>query len=89
MKIYHVRVGDRQTTVSMSDTMAELLALHLGTKPGTPEAAKAVRKWLQKKLDEYRDPGRIRISGWLQDRVLEELVYKELSDKYTDWMLDE
>lgn len=88
-KRFHVTLGDRRTTVSVDKTLSTLLALHLGTIPDSPEAHGAVRAWLQARLDEESDPGRIGASHWLQGRVVEALVDKELSRKYGEWILSD
>ena len=62
-----------------------LLSLSLGTKPGSVEAHAAVREYLQSKLDEENDPGRVYVSQWLTRKVLLELVDKKLSKRYAAW----
>ena len=85
---YHVQLGDRRTTVSIDDTLSNLLSLKLGFAPGTQNALKAVQKWLQARIDEQNDPNRIRTSQWLQAQVVESLISAELAKKHDQWILD-
>jgi len=84
---YHVQLGTKRTTVSLDETLADLLALQLNQQPHTPEAHTAVREWLQRRLDADNDPYRARVSQWLQAQVILALVDKKLSDAYGDWLL--
>ena len=83
--IYHVRLGDRRTTVSLDNIISVLLSLKLGHDPGTEDAHSGVRAYLQAKLDQNNDPGRSRVSQWLREAVLLDLVEKKLSTRYWDW----
>jgi hypothetical protein len=89
MQRYHVYLGDKRTTVSLSDKLAAFLALKLHLEPETNEAHTSIREWLQARLDEDNDPGRYRISQWLQGVVMEHLVDKKLSKQYDDWIIGE
>ena len=89
MKLYHVRLGKKRTTVSLSETLAALFAFHLGMGPETRQATSAIQKWMQTELDRAGDPNRVRVSQWLQERILLEIVDKELSEKYFRWWLKE
>lgn len=84
---YHVQLGIKRTTVSLDETLADLLALQLNQQPHTPEAHTAVRAWLQRQLEADNDPYRARVSQWLQGQVILALVDKKLSDAYGDWLL--
>jgi len=88
-KTHHVRLGTRETTVSIHPVLEIMLSLHLDTQPGTPPARKAVREWLQHRLDQHGDPGRIAVSHWLQGAVVEVLVSSDLKRKYDEWLLEE
>jgi hypothetical protein len=79
----------RRTTISMEDYLYGLLALHLGYMPDSREARKTVTEWLQDKLFEkhYYDVGRFRISQFLKQLVIFELVGEKLYREYTDWNL--
>jgi hypothetical protein len=57
MHRYHVSIDGRRTTVSLTPTLAELLALKLGADLDAPQAHAAVRTWLQGEVD--RDPGAV------------------------------
>ena len=60
---YHITLGDHRTTVSIDDTLSELLALKLGHDPDAPEAHGAVRQWLQDRLDQVSAELRVSING--------------------------
>jgi hypothetical protein len=79
----------RRTTISMEDYLYGLLALHLGYMPDSREARKTVTEWLQDKLFEkhYYDVGRFRISQFLKQLVIFELVGEKLYREYMDWNL--
>jgi hypothetical protein len=79
----------RRTTVSIEDYLYGLLAIHLGYVPDSKEARQVVTEFLQNKLFEkhYYDKGRFRVSQFLKERVIFELVGEELSEKYMDWKL--
>ena len=44
-----------------------------------------VRAYLQEKLDEAKDPGRILVSQWLRKESIMELVDSKLSKAYWKW----
>ena len=82
---YHVLLGTRHTTVSLDPASSDMLALKLGHEPRTDAARAAIRDYLQKKLDESNDPHRTRVSQWLREGILLDLVDKKLSTKYWAW----
>ena len=86
---YHVRIGQKRTTVSLDRTLSELLALKLGEQPYSAQSHTAIRHWLQQRLDADNDPGRYSVSQWLQSEVVHTLVDKKLSNRYTQWLLHE
>jgi hypothetical protein len=86
---YHVMLGERRTTVCLDTTLSVLMGLYLGVEPGSLEAHSAIRRWMQEKIDSSDDPGRIRVSQWLQREIVEELISKELAENYNAWLLKE
>lgn len=86
MERYHVRLGKRRTTVSVDKIVSTYLALHLDTTPGTLEAHRAVRAWLQAQLDRNNDPGRSRVSQWLLGEALDAMVNPALRTAYGRWL---
>ena len=58
-------------------------------EPETRQATSAIQKWMQTELDRAGDPNRVRVSQWLQERILLEIMDKELSEKYFRWWLKE
>jgi len=85
---FHVRLGDQRTTVSVDQTLVELLALKLGEKPDSRSAHPVIRCWLQQRLDDANDPGRYKVSQWLQSEIVHGLVDQKLSRAYSDWLLN-
>ena len=86
MERYHVRLGQRRTTVSVDKIVSQYLSLHLGTTPGTLAAHTAVRAWLQSRIDLNNDPGRIRVSQWLLAEALDAIVGPNLREAYACWL---
>ena len=84
---YHVTVGDKRTTVSLDRTLTELLAVKLGQTPDAPQAQQMIRLWLQQQLDHANDPGRDRLSQWLQEQALFEIVDRSLYERHAQWLL--
>ena len=85
-QIHHVYLGDRRTTVSLDPTIAFFLELKLGKRPGTPEAKQVVRTWLQARLDDEDDPGRVLVSQRLKFEALLSLLDPELVKRYWEWV---
>jgi hypothetical protein len=83
---YHLRRSGGETTVSIDNILAELLALKLGRQPDDEDARQAVRLWLQDCLDKSIDPDRIHLSQWLQARIVEEVASWELREKRDEWL---
>lgn len=88
MKRFHLTLGQKRTTVSLDTMLSDLLAIRLGSFPQSPQAHGAVRAWLQQRLDQANDPGRIRVSQWLTDQAVLFLVDTNLSNTYLDWWLE-
>lgn len=86
---YHVQLGARRTTVTLPPPLTALLALKLGQAPHQPTAHTCIRQWLQQQLNDSPDPGRCRVSQWLQEQAVFAIADKQLSERYTDWLLDE
>ena len=80
-------IKNMRTTVCVDKILSQLLALKLGSAPETPEAHAAIRSFLQAKLNEgrARDPGETRISGWLHEQIVLEVVDNKLSKQYWKW----
>ena len=79
-------MGNRRTTVTLDDSLAFFMALNLGHEPRTLQAKQAIRQWLQAKLDEHGDPGRLNVSQWLRFEVICWLVDTKLSKRYEQWL---
>lgn len=85
---YHIYHGKKRTTVSLDHVLSEVMAIKLGKTPATAEAHTAVRKWLQKRLDDIDDPCRVRVSQWLQGEAVLFVTDKEISRKHDDWIAE-
>jgi hypothetical protein len=83
---YHLTLGHRRTTVSLDNHLSLLLSLKLGHTPQTPQAQRAVRHWLQARLDESGDYNRLRISQWLAEAVMRTLLSDEVTTLYNHWL---
>ncbi len=89
MKRYHLTLGRKRTTVSLDTQLSDLLAIRLGTVPQSPQAHGSVRIWLQQRLDQDNDPGRIGVSQWLREQAILFLVDTQLSTTYLDGLLED
>jgi|APIni6443716594_1056825.scaffolds.fasta_scaffold1337411_1 hypothetical protein len=83
---YHVNLGARRTTISLDNHLSLLLSLKLGYAPQTPPAQRAVRHWLQARLDEHGDDNRAHTSQWLGREVMSALISTEVTNLYNQWM---
>jgi hypothetical protein len=83
---YHVTLGPKRTTVSLDNTLSVLLSLRLGQPPHTPQAQRAVRHWLQARLDEHKDYHSCRTSQWLRNEVVYALITDDLAQLYDRWL---
>ncbi len=81
---YHVRVRKWRTTLSLDYCLAGLLAAKLGEEPGTAEAHRLVRAWLQGQVDESAD-----ISGLnrhIMRRAILAITDNMLSNRCAGWI---
>ncbi|MGH8663919.1 MAG: hypothetical protein ACREUX_06595 [Burkholderiales bacterium] len=83
---YHVTLGTKRTTVSLDNHLSLLLSLKLGHAPQTAQAQRAVRHWLQARLDEHGDYYRANTSQWLGEEVIRALVSAEVKNLYNQWI---
>ena len=83
---YHLTLGSRRTTVSLDNHLSLLLSLKLGHAPETPQAQRAVRQWLQARLDEHGDYNRAHTSQWLGKEVMSALISAEVKNLYCQWI---
>jgi len=83
---YHVNLGARRTTISLDNHLSLLLSLKLGYAPHTPQAQRAIRHWLQARLDEHGDYHRAHTSQWLGKEVMSALISTEVTNLYNQWM---
>ena len=82
---YHVTLGPKRTTVSLDNHLSLLLSLKLGHTPETPQAQRAVRHWLQARLDEHGDYSRWHTSQWLGEEVIRALISDDVKKLYSQW----
>ncbi len=88
MNRYHVKLGEKRTTVSMDNYLSDLLALKIGEKPRSEDAHTAIRYWIQERLDKSNDPERIHVSQWITRKAVELIMDKKISEKYDNWLLN-
>ena len=50
MSHYHATDGNRRTTISLDRTLSAYIPLALNTEPRTPEALKAISRYLSDKI---------------------------------------
>lgn len=87
---YHVKLGKKRTTVTLDTLLSTLLSLKLNVTPESREAHKVIGQWLQARLDENNDPGRVLVSSWLQNQVMLYLLEDTpLDRKYGEWILSQ
>ena len=84
---YHVQRQGKRTTVSLSPTLAELLAIKLGHTPDTDAAHQAIRQWLQRQLDRNPAASYSYVSQYLQSQVIFALIDRALYERHTQWLL--
>jgi len=73
IKHYHIWRGDKRTSISVHETLDQMLSLRLG---GTPDPSdrnsqKAVIKWVQTVINSETDENQPHLSQWLQGRALD------------------
>lgn len=83
---FHIQLGDKRTTVSIDRTLSELLALKLGEQPYSSGAHQEIRLWLQARIDKANDPGRYKVSQWLQSEIVYELLDNKISKLHIKWL---
>lgn len=83
---YHLTLGPKRTTVSLDNLLSLLLSLKLGHTPQTTQAQRAVRHWLQARVDEHADYTRAHTSQWLGEQVIRALISADVNNLYTQWM---
>jgi len=85
---YHLDLGHKRTTISLDETVADLLAFKLCGSPGDEDAHSTVRNWLQEYVDQHKYKGRYNLSDLsaaLREYAILFLVDKRLSTKFWDW----
>lgn len=85
---FTLRMGQKRLTVTLDKMLSGYLAIHLQHSPETKAARQAVREWLQQRIDEDNDPGRLITSRWLQRKVITALVSPSIVKAYDDWVID-
>ena len=87
---YHIHFGNKRTTIKLDSLLADFLAIKLGYQPDDTQAHRAVRTWLQEKLvAELGDnPIRKNASQWARRFVVREIVDRDLSRQWKEWLLD-
>jgi hypothetical protein len=88
-KRYHIRKGDKRTTISVDNILSEVFAIKHGYKPNSQEAHEAIRKFAQGVFDADPDPDMVTVSRHMKEKMLLDVIGKELEEKYWDWRIGE
>ncbi len=84
---YHIWFGKKRTTITVDTILSEMMAIKLGGLPGTKEAHRAVRLWLQdtlvSTLGNYE--GRNDASQWARQYLIRAISDSKISKKWEDW----
>jgi hypothetical protein len=84
---FHITFGKKRTTIMVDTILSEMMAIKLGELPGTAEAHRAVRLWLQdtlvSALGNYE--GRNDASQWARRYLIEAIADSKISKKWGDW----
>ena len=84
---FHITFGEKRTTITVDTILSEMMAIHLRQKPGTEEAHRAVRLWLQdtlvSNLGSYE--GRNNASQYARRYLIEAIADNEISKKWVNW----
>ena len=79
---FHIQHRGRRTSVSMPDLFIGYLALHLRTKPGTPEARAAIRAFAEEQLAENTDKHLTQLSAFLLERAIRAIARPSLTAQW-------
>ena len=84
---FHITFGKKRTTITVDTILSEMMAIHLHQKPGTEEANRAVRLWLQDTLVSYLGDfeGRNDASQHARRHLIEAIADSKISKKWVDW----
>lgn len=74
------------TSVSLNQTLADLLALKLKTKPGSKEARAEVTKQLQEFINHDLNRGSHGLSRYLTEQAILFVIDNELSGEYNKFL---
>lgn len=87
---YHITFGGKRTTISVDTILSEMMAIKLKKIPGTDEAHRAVRLWLQdalvSTLGNYE--GRNDASQWARQYLIRAITDSKISRKWEDWKFE-
>ena len=83
----HITFGKKRTTITVDTILSEMMAIHLHQKPGTEEANRAVRLWLQDTLVSHLGDfeGRNDASQHARRHLIEATADSKISKKWVDW----
>ena len=84
---FHITFGKTRTTITVDTILSEMMAIHLHQKPGTEEAHRAVRLWLQDTLISHLGSyeGRNNASQYARRYLIEAIADNKISNEWVDW----
>ena len=84
---FHITFGKKRTTITVDTILSEMMAIYLHQKPGTEEAHRAVRLWLQDILVSHLGnyEGRNDASQYARRHLIEAIADSKISKKWVDW----
>ncbi|MCG5529209.1 hypothetical protein LRF89_12045 [Halorhodospira sp. 9621] len=87
MNTYNLRTADQgRLRITLDRFFGELLALHLGFEPETPEGYMAVYVWLQRELQSYPTGSAYEARQRLHARVLQTIIDPQLQHCLESWL---
>ena len=84
---YHIQLSNHRTTISVDKIVSDLMAIKLGFRPDTQEAYQAVGRRLDNLVTDRGRPGH-RLSNYVTQEAILDLVDNMLSEKYIDYMIE-
>ena len=84
---FHITFGKKRTTITVDTILSEMMDIRLHQKPGTEEAHRAVRLWLQDILVSHLGnyEGRNDASQYARRHLIEAIADSKISKKWVDW----
>ena len=84
---FHITFVEKRTTITVDSILSEMMAIHFHQKPGTEEAHRAVRLFLQDTLVSHLGSyeGRNDASQHARRYLIEAIADNKISKKWVNW----